>query len=878
MPAPALIPNDPAMNRAASKPVKLTWSDMVGRWKARGYSEAGARGIADNMMRESSGNPGAIGDAGSSLGLFQHHGPRKDALIAYAKDRGKPATDPDVQIDFADQELRTQYPKLRAQLATSDSRGASEDAFKRLSEKPASVMWQNKPPTLATDKYRFSDYALNEHKDRKNTDIVYMPPQDYLDLSPALETEPFKSPSGRSIKASVNRGDEIESIPSLTIKGGKVTDQDGRHRALLAQEHGIDAIPVAVTQPPGKKPTEIEGMGGKVVATSHFTPAADVPKQAATATLPHLVPDPTPIAPHSDDAWWKSSPVVKPTSAEAAPNEEADDPYAKYAAPEAEPNPFDQFDEKPTPEDKSQAKAEPMSRLQRFGEGLYQGALAAEQIAGRVLPIPAYKDGKWVPRADADDAAVAEQRARLKAGGVGPLDPYMLGGQVANPINYVGPGVLGNALKAGPAAAGALSGMWSSMMTTPVTDGGNFIAEKAKQGLGGAAAGGALGAVTGALSNAVAPTLRTAVSKLMGEGVNLTPGQMAGGVTKTMEDKAMSAPFTGDAITAARQRSFKDFNRAAWNRVLAPLGERMPNTVEMGRDAANYVSDRVTDAYQRIIPHLRLANVHNDATFVQDLGDAVQHARDTLPEAQFRQVENVVRSQILEKLGNAGTTADGELINGIDSMLGSEVRGYKGDPLHDNRKMGEVFAEVQIAYRDLMARQNPQFKDELNAAREAYANYVRVGRAAASSGTAKTEGIFSPAQLNIAVRAEDRTSRKMGYSKQQALLQDLSDAGASVLPSSYPDSGTAGRQTLNHLLGAGALGSAAWFHNPILPLAMLAGAAPYTPPASRLTNALVNRIAQRPGPTRNALAEILRRTGPVLAPATQASIRDMVGP
>jgi hypothetical protein len=304
----------------------LTFDDMVSRWKARGYSDAGARGMADNMTRESGGDPGVIGDNGSSLGLFQHHGPRKAALEAYAKERGKPATDPDVQIDFADRELRTQYPKLRAQLATSDNRGASEDAFKRTFERPASIMWENNPRT-ATDKYRFSDYALNEHAKRKNTDILYMPPQDYLDLSPELEGKPFESPSGRSIKASVDRGDEIESIPTLTVDNGKVTEQDGRHRALLAQEHGIDAIPVAVK---GEVPNEIEGMSGKVV-------------------------------PQPKSLWRRAADMVVP-SAEAA---EPANPYAAFAspvdgeAPKPADNPYAAFAAPVDGENPAEAKAEP---------------------------------------------------------------------------------------------------------------------------------------------------------------------------------------------------------------------------------------------------------------------------------------------------------------------------------------------------------------------------------------------------------------------------------------------------------------------------------------------------------------------------------------
>ena len=265
---------------SAGKPAKLTYDDMVSKWTARGYPEAAAKGIADNMMRESGGNPIDVGDGGTSFGLFQHHNERKTALEAFAKAHGKPASDPDIQIDFADQELKKDYPKLRANLLASEDRSAAEDQFKRVFERPASVMWSDgAKPTLGTKGYRFSDFAMNEHAGRKNTDIVYMPPQDYLDLSPPMEGSPFSTASGKALKASVARGDEVESIPSLDMKvngpTGTVTAQDGRHRAMMAQEEGLDAIPVAIHRQGKGDPTEIEGMGGKVLPVD-FKPASVV--------------------------------------------------------------------------------------------------------------------------------------------------------------------------------------------------------------------------------------------------------------------------------------------------------------------------------------------------------------------------------------------------------------------------------------------------------------------------------------------------------------------------------------------------------------------------------------------------------------------------
>lgn len=113
--------------------------------------------------------------------------------------------------------------------------------------------------------FGFSDYAMKEHEGRPGTDIHWMSPEDYLDLSPPME-KPFESPSGRSLMQSFKRGDHIESIPTLDVNvngdGATVTEQDGRHRALLAQQEGVKEIPVAVRRSGEGDPKEITGMNG----------------------------------------------------------------------------------------------------------------------------------------------------------------------------------------------------------------------------------------------------------------------------------------------------------------------------------------------------------------------------------------------------------------------------------------------------------------------------------------------------------------------------------------------------------------------------------------------------------------------------------------
>lgn len=233
-------------------------------------------GELDNIQRESGFNAAnKTGDGGTSGGAYQHHLSRLDNLKTFAEKEGKPWTDFETQVKFSRLEKERDYPALLKFQQTNNDREANEESFKRVFERPASVLWQNNAegkPVTESPRFKFSDYAMKEFGGQPDTDIRYMEPAEYLQLSPPLEGKPFESPSGRSLKQSVDRGDQVEQIPSLDVSmdgpSAQVTDQDGRHRALMAQQNGIQAIPVAIKGVKGN-PSEIVGMDGVPQAFDH---------------------------------------------------------------------------------------------------------------------------------------------------------------------------------------------------------------------------------------------------------------------------------------------------------------------------------------------------------------------------------------------------------------------------------------------------------------------------------------------------------------------------------------------------------------------------------------------------------------------------------
>jgi len=93
--------------------------------------------------------------------------------------------------------------------------------------------------------------------------IVWMTPQQYLDLSPDLK-KPEAGSQAESLRESIGKGEPIAEAPSLRIKDGKVTAQDGRHRAFAMQSYGFGLIPVKIDGEIPKDGKLTGMMGGEV--------------------------------------------------------------------------------------------------------------------------------------------------------------------------------------------------------------------------------------------------------------------------------------------------------------------------------------------------------------------------------------------------------------------------------------------------------------------------------------------------------------------------------------------------------------------------------------------------------------------------------------
>lgn len=107
-------------------------------WVSQGYPPTAAAGIMANVHGESGGDPQAVGDGGTSVGLFQHHNDRRDNLIRYAQSRGLSPQDPYTQLAFAKMELEAN-PRLNNAMKQATSPEGAAMLFQTQFERPKNI-------------------------------------------------------------------------------------------------------------------------------------------------------------------------------------------------------------------------------------------------------------------------------------------------------------------------------------------------------------------------------------------------------------------------------------------------------------------------------------------------------------------------------------------------------------------------------------------------------------------------------------------------------------------------------------------------------------------------------------------------------------------
>ena len=472
--------------------------------------------------------------------------------------------------------------------------------------------------------------------------------------------------------------------------------------------------------------------------------------------------------------------------------------------------------------------AESMSGTERFAAGAGKAVIDAKRGIEQLVRSA-------VPGVSAEEKALQSEINESRS-----LDaPLMetgagLAGNIAGNVGLFAPTAMvpGANTYTGAALTGALLGNMQ-----PVAEGESRALNTGAGLLGGAAGR----AITGGISRMLSPQTSQGVTALQREGVRVTPGGILGGAAKSAEDKLISVPILGDAIRSAQTRGIKDFNKAAINRALAPIGQKAS---AIGRKGVEEAQRKISNAYGRTLSGITAKADQQFMKEVQGLSSLTTGLRGDVRE----QFSDIVKREVGRKFTSAGRMS-GDAFKQVDERLGQIARGAMKADDYNQRELGKAVLELQGTMRRMVERSNPDKAPALKAANEAYANLLRVERAASMVGA--EDGVFTPAQLRSAVKALDPSRNKRGFAQGNALMQDLAEAGQASLPSKVPNSGTTDRALL-----AGLAGGAAYI-DPLIPTGLLGAAAGYTRPAQALASGL---LTARPQAAR-AAGDLIGRGG-----------------
>lgn len=389
------------------------------------------------------------------------------------------------------------------------------------------------------------------------------------------------------------------------------------------------------------------------------------------------------------------------------------------------------------------------------------------------------------------------------------------------------------------------------------------VEERFESAARGAAIGGAVAAPLAAASRAINPRVSPDVARLRAEGVRPTVGQSIGPRARAVEERARSLPITGGAIRGARERAIKDFNRAAINQAVRPAGIQLQRGAAVGREAIADVQRQLGQAYDDVLD--QISSVRPDQQFSDDmtrLVDSVRELDDRGERAVIRAIDGLQkRAQgIAENRGNLTGRDAKEFLTSIRAR--ADRFRSSADPF--DRDTADVLDDLRLAFSDLMKRSTtPENAQRLNNIDRSWAGFKRVQDAASRVGA--EDGVFTPAQLRSAVRAQDRSVSKGRFARGDAMLQQIAEDGQRVLGNRVPDSGTPERIFQGALLAGGGAGAAT---NPAAAAtglgALTVGAAPFTRAGQSLMDAMLNA---RQAPTFQGAGRAVRRAIPGAAVA-----------
>lgn len=294
--------------------------------------------------------------------------------------------------------------------------------------------------------------------------------------------------------------------------------------------------------------------------------------------------------------------------------------------------------------------------------------------------------------------------------------------------------------------------------------------------------------VSGGLGKAVdkfTPKVTDAAKALMNEGIPVTPGQAVGGTPRRIEESLTSIPLVGDVIRSAEDKAFAAFNRTAMNKAIGPLNVKVPKGLQ-GQEAFDFAKTAIDDAYQDIIPKLKIGDVTKLEDRILDILQQNDDLPDGLSEVLLKKVNKLLLSRI---------TKDGRLLTkelkDADSELGRFASGLKTSQSPFERDTGLALQAVQNALRDSLTAVNPKDAARYAKVRKAFSRLQPVTKASVAAAT--QGGTFSPKQLIQGIKKADSSRGKTRTARGKMPMQSFANQANETISRNLANSGTVDR-------------------------------------------------------------------------------------
>lgn len=311
--------------------------------------------------------------------------------------------------------------------------------------------------------------------------------------------------------------------------------------------------------------------------------------------------------------------------------------------------------------------------------------------------------------------------------------------------------------------------------------------------------------------------------------VDLTTAQRAGaGVS---EEAIQGLP----GVRGARENAMRSFNRQNSARVLARIGQELPDNIGPGTEANAYVNEQLNRAYNQLRPSIKgkIDNSFNTAVAALRKQGTSTQAKATL----WADVE-----ETLQAFRKPDGSFDGEGYRELSSRLRryQEVWGNNNNPdttiaMQDVARLAE---SVRKQAQALVNRANPAAGRRLKNLEGAWAHQMRIE--AASRGAAKAEGgVYSPDQYLNAIERLDTSRNKASVARGKGFDQDYAQSARKIMGGTPAKKASAGQ-----VFGTSA--ATAYIGAPAVALLGALGLS-YTPGVKRLMQAIIDgRLGQTP--------------------------------